>query len=164
MELENEHLVLKHQEENKKQAEKFSTFVKICKKYLSKIKCVNQLLAKIEQKNIKSILENKNKIYKEVTKIIEEFDLVVNDHVILKDFDDPRIEVLDKLEENNTDDINKIFNFIDHIAKLETANQRLLEQNELLNKKMKNDVLIYLHFFLSLYYSSPNKYLNFDRL
>lgn len=140
--MENEHLAFKHIEENKKQADKFFTFLKICKKYLSKIKNINQLLAKFEQKSIKSLTDNKNKIQIEISKIIDDFDSVVNNPQIVKDLTNSFLEhkLLDKQEENESENINKIFNFIDLIGKLEMNNQKLLEQNELLNKKFKNEV------------------------
>jgi hypothetical protein len=118
------------------------TFLKICKKYLSKIKNINQLLAEFEQKNIKSIIENKNKIYKEISKIINDFDSAVNNPGIINDMPNFQLEqkLLEKLEENNAVEINKIFNFIDHIGNLEINTKILSEQNELLNKKLKNEV------------------------
>jgi len=157
MEMENEHLVYRHNEENKKQAEKVIAFVKICKKYLSKIQNINRLLEAFEQKNIKSITNNKNNIYNEVSKIINEFHSVVNDPEIEKEFLNPQFKEhklllnLYKLEENEAENINKIFNFIDQIGKLELNNQKLLEQNRLLNLRLTKEVVLLISISLTQY-------------
>lgn len=141
--MDNEHLVSKHNEDTKKLSEKFFSFLKICKKYLTKIRIINKLLNELEKKDIKSIIDNKNKIYKDINKIINEFDCAVNNPKLVSEMTNFQFEniLLEKLDDDNGDDINKIFNFIDHLGKLETNNHRLIEQNEILSKKLKNEVL-----------------------
>lgn len=146
MEMENEHLTFKHNEETKKNAEKFFIFIKICKKFITKIKKTFCILNELEQKNIKTIIDKKNMIYKEINLIIEEFGSTINNPDIINNLQKSEIDhkLLDILEKNNEEDISKIFNFIEIISKLELTNKKLNEQNEILNRRMKNDVIFYI--------------------
>ena len=130
-------------EELNKKTEKFSLFVKVCRKFLKRLKNIYALVLKVETQNIKSIMENKEKIYDEFNLILENFDNIINDPNILTDFrnnNETNSNLYNILETNDNDSLTKLFNFIDIIGKLELNNKKLLDKNDLINQKLKIDV------------------------
>ena len=130
-------------EELNKKTEKFSLFVKVCRKFLKKLKNIYALVLKVETQNIKSIMENKDKIFDEFNIILENFDNIINDPNILTDFrnnNETNSNLYNILETNDNDSLTKLFNFIDIIGKLELNNKKLLDKNDLINQKLKIDV------------------------
>jgi len=144
LELENEHLNCKQTEENQKYSERFLIFSILCKKYLLKIKSINELFFKIEDKNIKSVLQRKEKILREINDIINDFNSTLGNPDLFSDLrnNDFNLKLLNKIEENDNQELSKLFTFVDVLGNLEENVKMLSKQNELLNQRFKNDVIL----------------------
>lgn len=111
--------------------EKFCIFSKICLKFIMKLRNIYKIFSRIEEKNIKSMLNNKGKVYIDINTILNEFESMVNDTKIFEDenlckkIDQKFLEILGK---NDEEQILKMFNFIDIISKLENNNKMFADK------------------------------------
>ena len=98
-----------------------------------KLRNIYKIFSRIEEKNIKSMLNNKGKVFIDINTILNEFESLVNDTKFVenKKIDDKFFQVLGK---NDEEQILKMFNFIDIISKLEN-------NNKLFAEKLKHEVI-----------------------
>jgi hypothetical protein len=129
-EKEKEYLTYKNQEEIKVIEEKFCIFSKICIKYIMKLRNIYKIFSRIEEKNIKSMLNNKGKIFIDINTILNEFEGLVNDTKLIEDINNKKIDekFYEVFGKNDEEQILKMFNFIDIISKLENNNKLFLDK------------------------------------
>ncbi len=149
---ENEQLIVKHDEEMRDSCEKFLIFIKICKIFIKKIKNIFSIFSILEEKKIRTIIDQKNNVFKDINLILDEFDSTINNPEVLSDLKKTEMDykLIDVLEKYENEDFSKIFNFIDVIARLEFENKRNIEYNNMISKKIKNEVIIIRQMFFKI--------------
>ena len=108
-----------------------------------KLRNIYKIFSRVEEKNIKSMLNDKGKIYIDINTILNEFESLVNDSKIVEEriIDNKFYEILGK---NDEEQILKMFNFIEIIFKLENNSKVYADQIEKFNQKLKHEVDLFL--------------------